>query len=272
MIDYRVLLKLQDKYAVRLKRAFIYRARQTRKKFDKNLTIRSMQLGFEAVYNSLRWEPLFPMPILASAYKETWKKMDVKKEAVVLDAEQFTMPNPAAERWLWTYAGNEVAEITTADKKMIQGILAQGMKDKETYEQTADRLYQSIGLTESQAKAVQNYHDTLVNAGHKPKVVERLTEAYYNKMLSYRAETISITETANAVNAAWTDYVQDASRRGVLPETEYELKWLATPSDRTCDECMSMNGRTGEISTGEIDGKIAPLHPRCRCVLTVSKK
>jgi SPP1 gp7 family putative phage head morphogenesis protein len=272
VIDYRVLLKLQDKYAKHLKRMFITRAKQTRKKFDKNLTIGSIPFGFEAVYNSIRWEPLFPMPILASAYKETWKKMEVKKEAVVLDASQLQMPNPEAERWLWSYSGREVTNISEADRKMIQGILAQGMKNKESYEQTASRIYDSIGLTEPQATAMQKYRDNLVRGGHKPKTVERLVEMYYNSMLSYRAETIAITETANAVNAAAVDYYQDAQRRGVLPADEYELYWLATPSDRTCDECMAMNGRTGEISTGEVDGKVAPLHVRCRCVMQVRRK
>ena len=158
------------------------------------------------------------------------------------------------------------------DRAAIRAVLAQAKHDLLTYEETAVQLERIIGLTESQTKAVLNYEKALKNSGVKDAQIVKLSDKYASKLLNYRAETISLTESSNATNQAWTDYVQDAERRGVLPADQYQLRWLATPSDRTCDECMSMNGATGEISTGLVEGTKPPLHPRCRCVLVVDKK
>lgn len=272
MIDYRILLKLQDKYALRLKRVYLQNTRQTIRNTNWNLTKDAVWKGDEATYNSIRWTTWNPMSLLKDAYTATWNKLDLHKEAVVLDASQFEMPNPSAERWLWAFAGQDVAEITDQNRRAIRMILTRGMKNQQSPIDTALEIQQTLGLTEAQAKAVLTYKDGLIKAGLKESMVNSLTKKYYNNLLNYRAETISITETARAVDQATMDYYQEAQRRGVLSADEYQLYWLTTPDDRRCEQCLAMNGHTDEITNGSIQGKTVPLHPRCRCIIQVRKK
>lgn len=272
MIDYRIVLKIQDKYSARLKRAYISRIKSAKSNTDWDNVVTAVPKGAEAVYNAIIWSNWHPMPILYDAYNEMYQRMDLKKEAIAIDASNFEMPNPQAERWLWAFAGKDVTEIIDQDRKMIRATLAEGMKNLQTYEQTANDLQRVIGLTESQARAVAKYTAKLRESGIKDTQIDKLAKKYASNLLYYRAETISLTETANATGRAQMDYYQEAERRGALPAQDYELYWLTTPDDRRCDQCAAMNGKTDEIMNGSVQGQSTPLHPRCRCVIQVKRK
>ena len=271
MISYKMQLSVTDKYALQLRRAFLKSIKDTKSATDINWVTEQVQRGPEAVYNAIQWHAWWPVPILSKAYNEMFDKSYIEKEAGVLNPEDFVLPNPAAERWMLQYAATEVTGITGKSKEMIRNVIFEGLRDKQTNQQTAERIMNHIGLTKGQEQAVENYRKSLVKNGLPEARIKTLTNSYYNKLLNYRAETIALTESHTATTHAWVDQVQDAGRRGVFGD-EYHLNWLTTPDDRLCDQCASMNGRTGSIDSGSVDGETPPLHQRCRCVLTVTKK
>jgi SPP1 gp7 family putative phage head morphogenesis protein len=230
---------------------------------------KNVPYGYQAVYNAIQWSPWNPTPYLKAAYQDMEKQGLITKEAGTLDYSSFQMPNPEAERWLLQYSASEITSITLKDKEMIQSILSEGQRLLRTNQETAKVLRNVIGLTEGQAKAVTNYERSLRESGIKDAQVEKLRERYYNKLLRYRAETIALTESHTATNQANVDYMREAQRRGALEG--YHLRWLTTPDDRRCEQCMAMNGETGSIESGKAGGERPPLHPRCRCVLITEK-
>jgi len=69
-----------------------------------------------------------------------------------------------------------------------------------------------------------------------------------------RAETLARTETMTAYNqGSLTQY----EKHGIT-----EVEWLAAPGDRTCDECMDLDGEKFPIDSKPD----CPLHVNCRCV------
>jgi SPP1 gp7 family putative phage head morphogenesis protein len=269
LASYKVQLAVTDKYAAQLRRAYKQSIRDSINQTNWDWVAKNVPYGYQAVYNAIQWAPWWPVPLLTKAYVEMAKKTDIQKDAGVINPEDFMMDNPGAERWLLQYAATEVTGITDNTKAMLRNVVFEGQRDQLTYQQTAERLKEHLGLTQGQEIAVENYKKTLIKAGKTPAQVDKLTRIYYNKLLSYRAETIALTESHTATSHAWVDQVQDAESRGVLDG--YRLRWLTTPDDRLCDQCAPMSGRTGSIKSGEVDGETPPLHQRCRCVLVTEK-
>ena len=119
----------------------------------------------------------------------------------------------------------------------------------------------SIGLTEKQMKAVQNFrraletnsphslnyalrdkrHDKAVERALKTKVPldkahrDRIVENYRKSFVSFRARTIARTEALSAANIARHSTWSQAVKKGVIPEKEIKRFWVSTKDTRTRD-------------------------------------
>jgi SPP1 gp7 family putative phage head morphogenesis protein len=268
-MSYKTQLAITDKYARQLKRAYKSGIKDSQAQTDWDWVAKNIPYGYQAVYNAIIWHSWWPIPTLSKAYNNMRNTMEVKKESGVINPEDFMLPNPAAEQWMLRYAASEVTGILDKDKEMLRNVIYEGQRDLKTNKETAERIKEHLGLTEGQEKAVDNYRKALVKQGKTTAQIDKLTRQYYAKLLDYRAETISITESHTATSQAWIDYTQDAYHRGALQG--YELEWLATPSDRTCPICMGMNRKTGSIESGTVEGSKPPIHARCRCVLITKR-
>ena len=84
-------------------------------------------------------------------------------------------------------------------------------------------------------------------------------------------ETGAATEAAEAFNAARREIVDDAVRRTPALAQQLEQVWDAELDKRTCDTCSGLDGTTAPLGERFPDGD-PPLHPRCRCSISVQPR
>lgn len=92
--------------------------------------------------------------------------------------------------------------------------------------------------------------------------VNQLERSLYKELSGYKnnLETLARTEINNAVNnGRISSYKKLGMRKGTI---------LAVADDRTCDECMALDGREFKL---EALRNIVPVHPNCRCQVVASK-
>ena len=103
----------------------------------------------------------------------------------------------------------------------------------------------------------------------KTKLAQKQADAYAQRLLKYRSETIARTEIARAVGegqtAMWKQMVAD----GYLP-VDAKRVWVTALDERTCEICEPMNGVETDIfgSWNTPNGFVShpqATHPNCRC-------
>jgi hypothetical protein len=207
---------------------------------------------------------------------------------------QFNRQSPAVQEQADLHAAQFVREIggdtRTTLNSVMRDAVARGLGPPET----ARAMRESIGLTVSQANAVQNYrrlltagdpaaaaralHDQrygLDVANLTPEQIDARVDAYRRRYVAYRATTIARTETLRASNSGAVSVIQSAVKSGALPRGTVKT-WMVAKDERTCARCLSIPKIQPDgvpvdepfaWHAGNQDGQImlAPLHPDCRC-------
>jgi SPP1 gp7 family putative phage head morphogenesis protein len=163
-------------------------------------------------------------------------------------AKRFNIPLPVQ---------NASAVAMTFPHTAIYGELgATGPFDETTLDLLKARNLTLLeGMTDDAAKAVTEQISQGMLAGEgmdkiarRIKGVNGFEETYKN-----RAKTIARTETAMAtVSAEFNQYVEMGVEK---------VQFVAAISDRTCDECASLDMQVFDLK----DAPIIPRHPNCRC-------
>jgi hypothetical protein len=184
----------------------------------------------------------------------------------------FTLNNPYAKEWADQHVGDLITEVTDDQKLGVKKLISFAMDNGGHPYQTAKTIKTFIGLHSRQVAAVINRWDDLTQQGDQTaQQVNDACDAYGRRLLEYRSELIARTETIDALcggqGAAW----QSAKQDGLLPDTMVQ-EWIVTPDDRTCPDCLAMEGKTAPIGGqfhsddfGDVDGPT--LHPDCRCAI-----
>jgi len=84
-------------------------------------------------------------------------------QAAVLAEAQFVFRklNPVLTRWLEGYSLDLIKDINTGTREAVRAALIKGMNAGDNPIQVARQIKQSVGLTETQSRAVQNYRRQL---------------------------------------------------------------------------------------------------------------
>lgn len=223
---------------------------------------------------------------------------EVKRGAVELSARTFDSYNPFAVERLQQSGLGLVRQMRAQVKEQVRGVIDDGLRAGVNPRRMAQEIKSTIGLTNTQRRAVQNYRRMLetgdgdalrrelrdkrfdgsvrqVVSGErkftKPEIEERVS-AYERKYLRYRAETIARTESLEALaegrQLVWLQAKRDGTIDGA---TRY---FVVAPDERTCDICkpiprMNPDGVGLETPFQTPDGPVMnpPLHPQCRCTV-----
>ena len=129
----------------------------------------------------------------------------------------------------------------------------------ETLSKTAEeKLLRSWGMRENRLGKIRR-------EGLSADRIDALVEGYEKRLLAERAEaiarTITIDASAEGQNLLWQQAIDD----GLLDETEWEVVWsAAVGSERTCERCLAMDGKTRPIN-GTYPGGVGhpALHVQC---------
>lgn len=174
------------------------------------------------------------------------------------------MANPHAVIIANRQAGRFVTRVGEETRTAIRAAIVEGVRGGASPAQVAKQIRAVVGLTERQARAVENFR-------RKGATLQQI-ERYTARLLKQRATTIARTETIAAANAGQQAAWQAAQRAGLLP-LDMKRTWITTPDDRLCPQCQAVGGQVVGIDEpfrtplGAVMNP--PLHPNCRCAVAL---
>lgn len=193
----------------------------------------------------------------------------------------FDRTNPEAVLWAETRAGELVTGVTEASQKAIRSIITRAFEEGIPPKQAAKLLQEVVSLTEIQANALASVRQAILNnpgkivkvgsktikvppTGMTSDKLDKVLSDYADKLRRNRALSIARTETIAASNEGQLQLWRQAIANGELSKNVKRV-WIAAPSERTCPQCVSLDGQEIEFD-GSWDGmENPPAHPMCRC-------
>jgi SPP1 gp7 family putative phage head morphogenesis protein len=184
-------------------------------------------------------------------------------------AARLDLANPFVVRAAEESAARLVTAVSADTKSAIRAIVKRSVAGEVSGRQAAQLIKPLIGLTERQALAVINRRAKLLKGGMSISRVNADATKYAAKLLKQRSEMIARTEIIRASSDGQIETWKQARQQGFLGQNARK-KWLTTQDDRLCPQCAPLNGVSVPLD-GLFLGQVAgpPLHPACRCSLTV---
>jgi hypothetical protein len=233
-------------------------------------------------------------------------RVPIRKARQTVGAQlAFDLRNPRAIAFLRTYRFELIREISRESVEAIRNILLRAFQEGGHPWEQARLIRNVVGLTQRQANAIANYYRTLTGMGSQlrpaleralrdrrfdrsimraieeggfldPDQIDRMTQRYYDRMLTYRAETVARTETIRANSEGRHETWRQAVEQGLIDPQTTKRVWIPALGERTCPVCAAvpdMNpdgvGLDEPFDTEEGPIMNPPLHPRCRCVVAL---
>jgi hypothetical protein len=135
----------------------------------------------------------------------------------------------------------------------MREIMADAVKRGVGAEQLGRELRGSVGMLPSHQVAALNYEELLRDRQVSQQTYTRLSRMYRRRLLAYRAEMISRTETMFAVHAGQMIGWQAQILSGLIQPQRTWIEWIVTDDDRLCDRCAPMDGK--RVRMPELDPK-----------------
>ncbi len=149
---------------------------------------------------------------------------------------------PASSKLFNTVAQDSVLAVRT--------ILESNYLEGQGVQAAARQIRGVVGLLPQHANTIKTYGDGLEERGLPPDEIDGLVRTYERRLIAYRAENISRTETLAAAEsgryAGWTEQ----ANRGILERHRTWVKWIVTEDDRLCPWCAPMEDQ--QVRLGEM--------------------
>ena len=181
---------------------------------------------------------------------------------------RYDMKNPLIAQHVDERVGLLVRGIEEDGRELISTEVARWFNEASSPAQVAERIRGSVGLLPAHARAAEKYRDSLFKKGLSPGRVRELTEAYEERLLTYRLRMIARTETANALVVGRRTTWDTAVAQGIIPRRNVTKTWLY--DGNPCEVCQEL-GKDGGQTVG-IDERFKighhlyddpPIHPHC---------
>jgi len=271
--EWRVIHRIADDEQDNFERSFLSAVTETKEK----VKVKEMAEGIErgnqtSVENSIDWvafgaglwafKKIF-QNIINKAGEATVRRLSKRLKMEL----RFDLLNPRAVEFINRHTGELITQITEESRQAIQAIIRRAFEEGGHPYQQARKIRNYIGLTERQMRAVDNYWARLAEDGTRSlKRVNEMADSYSRKLLRYRSKVIARTETMMAANEGQREAWRQAVDEGYLDPAEMEREWIYTPDERSCEQCMAMDGKRAPIEGAYEGGIVGPiLHPQCRC-------
>ena len=182
---------------------------------------------------------------------------------------KFNVINPEVVATARTMSINLSTTLNKATRETLRKIIQDAVEGNLTTLQAARKIRNHVGLIPAHSDAVDRYYDTLIQSGMKSKLAQKQADAYAQRLLKYRGETIARTEIARAVGEGQTAMWKQMVQEGYLP-VDAKRVWITALDERTCKICEPMNGVETDIygSWNTPNGFVQypqDTHPNCRC-------
>jgi SPP1 gp7 family putative phage head morphogenesis protein len=206
----------------------------------------------------------------------------------------FNVKAPEAISFLEKYEFDLIKQVTADTTAAIRQTIVRAFEEGgHPYEQ-ARQIKQVIGLTSQQEQAVANYRNALSDTSTMRGALDRalrdgrydatvlrnikngtnlsqaqidkMVERYEERFVQYRAQTIARTESIRASSKGRTELWRQAREQGLLGDNAMR-EWEVSGDERTCEECMDLDGEQAGLDEEFEPGIFEPPdpHPDCRC-------
>ena len=146
---------------------------------------------------------------------------------------------------------NSVRQLRLAGLDAVFGLTSRDVEAMDLLERNGLKLVKNVG--EDVKKEMSRVITTGYNEGWGIDKIGRVLREEAMSMSVHRSNLIARTETIRAYNSAASNQYK---RYGV----EF-YEWIAAASERTCPECMDLDGNVFKLN----EGPLPPVHPACRC-------
>ena len=177
----------------------------------------------------------------------------------------FDVANPAAIAWAQENAALLVTAISDEARETIRNLVVAGFENGIPPRDTARLIRANIWLTPRDANAVVKRYQKMVEEGVTRTAARARAEKHTQKLIRSRAQTIARTETMRASNEGQAQLWQQAREMGLLTGRERKVWQVADP----CPICAPLDGESVGMDEEFSVGQDPPLHPRCRCTISL---
>ncbi len=187
----------------------------------------------------------------------------IRKASVEFDLDNLPLSTQDA---LDQLDGGMIQDVTDDVRANIVQAIQDGVSNGWAPAKIARRIRGSIGLTDSQVNAVDNYRTLLENGSPDaltrqlrdfrfdgtvqdtvdglrtmaPDQIDAMVNRYEEKYLAYRADTIARYEALSAANGGAYDAIQSAIDDGTLDPDRVYAVWQISDDELTCPACRSI--------------------------------
>jgi hypothetical protein len=192
----------------------------------------------------------------------------------------FDPTNPRAAQSAEELTYQFIREVSDEQRDVVRQAVTEAIGEGKHPKTAARDIRDSIGLTSKQNEAVKNYRKALENNSADaldralrdrrfdptvrranetdtpltPEQVDRMVDRYRERFVTYRADTIALTEATSATSMANHEaMLQTIDAAGLDPETDVEKRWNSTLDGRTRPSHVYLGARGGQIVQG-MDG------------------
>lgn len=177
----------------------------------------------------------------------------------------FNVTNQRAVDWAESRSATLVVQVGGETKRAIRQMIARAFTEGMPPAKAGRRIRPLIGLTRSQARAVERARERFLAAGISEPKAATLTENLAARIHRRRALLIARTETIASANYGQQEFWMQAVDDGLVPRTA-KRKWIVTPDDRLEAKCEALRGVKVGMNEAFPGGVMnPPLHPGCRC-------
>lgn len=267
---WRALHRIADELEPDLRRAFLQAVRNLQARLDPanlELALQRNRLEDSPLWDALRSE--LDSALRAPVREAMLGGAGVAQRRLPIAGLRFDLTNPAAVQAVDRTVATLVQGLTEESRQGVRALVRESLQGRADVHELARQLGSTIGLTEPQTVAVARFEQRLLDQGTRPGRATRLSQAYADRLLRHRAETVARTEVIRASNAGQQAVWEQAQADGRIPP-DAERVWIVTPDDRLCPLCAPMEGMT--VSVNATFGRVPypPLHPNCRCTMGLS--
>jgi hypothetical protein len=219
---------------------------------------------------------------------------------------RFDSRNPRIDKILQRRVGTLIGDITEESRAEVRSVVRQVIDTGMPLSAASNRIRDVVGLTEQQSIAIMNFRNALESGAYSAltqnqrsvvaprmffeegkkinlqdravrarfnrivgqKDMDRLVDAYAERLLRHRSENIARTESFQAINEGQREFWSQADEQGILGDN-VRKEWIIDPVT-ACELCRPVNGqrvRLNEMYQTPIGPVIGPtLHPSCNCM------
>lgn len=185
----------------------------------------------------------------------------------------FDFTSPRAVEIMQSSKLRLIREFSVEQTNATREALIEGIRNGDNPRVQAKAFRDSIGLTQKQVKAVENYKRLLQegsseslsrklrDARFDPTIrrsistntpltsvqIDKMVNRYRERYISHRAEVIARTEALRAVHQGSEEMYQQAFDNGDLDPTQLIRKWVTAKDSRVRDSHNGMNGQLRQI-------------------------